>query len=191
MRKERMCKRGRLFVALAAAAAVVAALPALGAAAKPIPQTMPGQLCGIQGTWVNTETNDSTRQLANGVTISHFHGSSIFTSAATGKGIEFLSTSTDKSDPTLVDNGDGTYSIVTVHSGSGIVIKVSNGPTLATNAGAGHFISEDVWKMPAGGLAAANPAVDEYVTFRMTRVGGRTTSDGGDFCGDLVIPALT
>ena len=86
---------------------------------------------------------------------------------------------------------DGTYSIVTVHSGSGIVIKVPNGATLATNAGAGHFISEDVWKMPAGGLAAANPAVDEYVTFRVTRVGGRTTSDGGDFCADLVIPALT
>jgi hypothetical protein len=190
-----MCKhrigRHRVLVVLAAAAAAAAAVPALGVAAKPIPDAVAGELCGIQGAWVNRVVNDNTLQLANGTSSGHFHGSSTFTSGTTGKAIEFLATDASKFDPTPRDNGDGTYSLVSVHSGSGIVIKVPNGPTLTTNSGAGHFIYEDVWKLPAGGLAAANPEVDEYVTFRVTRVGGRTTSEGGDLCADVLLPALT
>jgi hypothetical protein len=54
-----------------------------------------------------------------------------------------------------------------VHSGSGIRIKVPNGPTLTKNAGAGHFIIEDVFKIPAGGLAAVVD-MHEQTAFRLT-----------------------
>jgi hypothetical protein len=189
MGKSTRSKFAQLFLGVAAAAAVAIALPGVGAAGPPAVTSEPGNLCGIDGTWVNRTVNESERQLADGVASSHFHGSSTFTSAATGKSIEFLVTGANRI--SLVDNGDGTYSVVTEHSGSGIVIKAANGGTLTTNAGAGHFVTEDVFKMPAGGLAAANPEVDEYITTRGGRVGGRTTPDGGDFCADLVIPALT
>jgi nitrous oxidase accessory protein NosD len=185
MGKSTMNRIAGLLAAVAAAAVV---LPGVGLAGPPAVTQEPGQLCGIEGTWANRIVVDSEMQSANGVTISHFHGSSTFTSAATQKSIEFLVTGSDRT--SFVDNGDGTYSIVTEHSGSGIVIKAPNGGTLTTNAGAGHWITEDVFVMPAGGLAAANPDVDQYVTTRGGRVGGRATSDGGDFCADLVIPAI-
>jgi hypothetical protein len=189
MGKNTTHKLAQVLVGIAASATLAIALPGVGAAGPPAVSSEPGSLCGIEGTFVNRTVNESERQLASGVTSSHFHGSTTFTSAATGKSIEFLATGADRT--SLVDNGDGTYSVVTEHSGSGIVIKAASGGTLTTNAGAGHFITEDVFKLPAGGLAAANPDVDEYITTRGGRVGGRTTPDGGDFCADLVIPALT
>jgi hypothetical protein len=191
MRREKMRKPGRLFIALGAAAAVAVAVPAIGLAGPPVVTQNPGSLCGIDGTWVNRIVNDSSNQLPSGGEIGHFHGSFTFTSAATGKAIELISTGMNKFDPTPVDNGDGTYSLVSIHSGSGLVLKVPNGGLLTTNSGAGHFIVEDVFKIPAGGLAAANPDTDEYITTRETRVGGRTVSNGDDFCADLAIPALT
>ena len=180
----------RLFLAVAALAAAAAAVPAAGRAAKPDVTSAPGQLCGIQGTWLTRTVVDSSKQLSNGLTFSHFSGSSTFVSDATGKGIELLSTGSDR--VSLVDNGDGTYSVVDEHSGSGIRIKTPNGGELTQNLGAGHSAIADVFQMPAGGLANANPDVDQYlrtdVLFQSPR---HLPADGGDFCADLVIPALT
>jgi hypothetical protein len=111
-------------------------------------------------------------------------------SDATGKGVEFFATGSDK--VSLVDNGDGTYSVVDEHSGSGTRIKTPNGGELTQNLGAGHSVVADVFQMPAGGLANANPDVDRYirtdVIFQSPR---HLPAGGGDFCADLVIPALT
>jgi hypothetical protein len=175
----------RLFLGLAAVAAVAAALPATGLAARPDVTSTPGQLCGIQGTWVTRTVVDSSKQLSNGVMFSHFNGSFTFVSDVTGKEIEFLATGSDK--VSLVDNGDGTYSVVDEHSGSGI--RSGGG---GQNLGAGHSVIADVFQMPAGGLANANPDVDQYirtdVIFQSPR---HLPGDGGDFCADLVIPTLT
>jgi hypothetical protein len=176
-----MRRATRLLLAITGWVVIAGAVPVLGLAGPPVVTESSGNLCGIQGTWVNRIVNDDSRQLPGGVEIGHFHGSFTFTSAATGKAIEFLATGTNKFDPTPVDNGDGTYSLVTVHSGSGIVIKVPNGPVLTANAGAGHFIIEDIFDAATG----------DYITTRETRVGGRTLPQGGDFCADLVVPALT
>jgi hypothetical protein len=190
MRTAVMRKPRRPFLALAAVAAVAAAVPATGLAARPDVTSTPGQLCGIQGTWVTRTVVDSSKQLSNGVMISHFNGSFTFISDATGKGVEFLATGSDK--VSLVDNGDGTYSVVEEHSGSGIRIKTPNGGELTQNLGAGHSVVADVFQMPAGGLANANPDIDQYirtdVIFQSPR---HLPAGGGDFCADLVIPALT
>lgn len=190
MRAAIVRKRQRLFLAVAAVAAVAAAVPATGVAARPEVTSTPGQLCGVHGTWVTRTVMDSSRQLSNGVMISHSSGSFTFISDTTGKGIEFLATGSDK--VSLVDNGDGTYSIVDEHSGSGIRIKTPNGGELTQNLGAGRSVIADVFQMPAGGLANANPDLDQYirtdVLFQSPR---HLPANGGDFCADLVIPALT
>lgn len=184
-----MFKAKHLLLLAGACTAGLAVFNGAAIAAAPVVTQNPGRLCGIQGTWVNRTVNDSENQMANGVSMSHFHGSNTFISGATGKAIEFDATGMHK--VYLQDNGDGTYSVVDDSSGSGIIIRVPNGPLLTTAAGAGHFIFEDVFVMPPGGLAAADPDVDQYITTRGGRVGGRTVPDGGDFCADLVIPALT
>ncbi len=82
--------------------------------------------------------------------------------------------------------------MVDEHSGSGIRTKTPNGGELTQNLGAGHSVVADVFQMPAGGLANANPDVDGYirtdVIFQPPR---HLPGDGGDFCADLVVPALT
>jgi hypothetical protein len=190
MRTATMRKRQRLFLAVATVAAVAAAVPATGLAAKPDVTSEPGELCGIQGTWVTRTVVASSKLLSNGAMFSHFSGSFTFISDARGKGIEFLATGSDK--VSLVDNGDGTYSVVDEHSGSGTRIKTPNGGELTQNLGAGRSVIADVFEMPAGGLANASPDVDQYirtdVIFQSPR---QLPADGGDFCADLVIPALT
>jgi hypothetical protein len=173
------------YFSIALITAVAAAVPAVGLASAPQVSSSPGELCGIQGTWVNRIVVDSSKQLPNGVESDHFSGSFTFISDATGKAIEFDGAGTGRM--YLKDNGDGTYSVVTDHSGSGIRIKVPNGGMLGANYGAGHFIIEDVFVMPPGGLAAANPEVDQYVTTRESRVGGRPSPpDSGDPCVEWV-----
>jgi hypothetical protein len=62
----------RLFLALATVATAAATVPAIGLAARPDVTSTPGQLCGIQGTWVTKTVVDSSKQLSDGVTFSHF-----------------------------------------------------------------------------------------------------------------------
>jgi hypothetical protein len=190
MRTPTTRKRRKLFLAIAAVVAVAAAVPALGLASKPDVTATPGQLCGIHGIWVTRTVVDSSKQLSNGSMFSHFSGSFTFISDATGKGVEFLATGSDN--VSLVDNGDGTYSVVDEHSGSGIRTKTPNGGELTQNLGAGHSVIADVFQMPAAGFANANPDVDQYIRTDVIFESPRHLPAGsGDFCADLVIPALT
>ena len=180
MRKGTM--RNRLFAAAVAAAAVALAAPASGVAGPPDVTTEPGDFCGIAGTWITRITNERETNSPSGATVEHFSGSFRFVSDATGKWIEFDATGMTKFNSTPVDNGDGTYSLVFVHSGSGIRIRTSDGGLSGPNYGAGHSIVQDVFDSATG----------EYITTIETRYGNRPPApNGGDFCADVVIPALT
>lgn len=182
-----MSKHGWTLAALVA----VVSLAVVGTAVAGPPETESeaGTFCGIEGTWTFRTNVDRFMLVGDGF-VAHFSGYGRFTSDATGEWIEFASTGTDKF-VGLVDNGDGTYSVVLEHSGSGIRLLTSSG-LVAPNWGAGKSIVEDVFRMPAGGIAAANPEVDEYLFTRSDRVGGRPAPPGGgDLCTDVVIPALT
>ena len=170
--------RNLLFTAAVAAAAIALAAPAAGVAGPPNVTSSPGTLCGIDGTWVALVTNDGSTVSGSGYMIEHFSGSFTFVSSATGKWIKFAGTGTDKTlvdangDPVPVDNGDGTLSFVTYHSGSGIRIQTSDHSAVGPNYGAGHELSGDI----------IDAATGEWLGFFDVRPGNRPAPpDGGDW----------
>ena len=118
-----MSKHGWPLAALVAAVSLAVAGTAV--AGPPETGSEPGTFCGIEGTWTFRTNVDRFMLIGDGF-IAHFSGYGRFTSDATGEWFEFASTGTDKF-VGLVDNGDGTYSVVLEHSGSGIRLLTSSG----------------------------------------------------------------
>jgi hypothetical protein len=172
---------------LTAAALVALGIPAASAGGPPTVTESPGTLCGIQGTWIVRITNDRSTLSGAGYSIEHFTGSFTFVSSATGKWIELSATGTNKmlvdenGDPVPVDNGDGTYSYVTYHSGSGIRTQTSDRGAAGPNYGAGHELTGDIFDAATG----------DWLGFFDVRPGNRPPPpDGGDPCDEWVA-ALT
>jgi hypothetical protein len=174
-------KPGQLFVALAAAAAVAVAVPALGLAGPPVvSEPQPGDWCGVvPGTFVDTVATEFSRDAGRNV-IEHVRFTSVFTATATGKSIVSSSANTARSTGPI-DNGDGTISFVTQMTGLLLKFQIPNGPVLKAANGepirsAGVLTVEDIFDAATG----------DYVTTTESFHGPHLQRQGVDICGPSV-----
>jgi hypothetical protein len=181
-------KPRRLFVALAAAAALAFAVPALGVAGPPVvndhakftsdphPQTW----CGVvDGTAVDTVV-EHFQQDANGNVIDNIRFTSVFTATATGKSIESAGAATTRVNGPI-DNGDGTISFVAKLTGLVLKFQIPNGPVLKAANGepirsAGVLTTEDIFDAATG----------DYITTNESFHGPHLQRQGVDICGPSV-----
>jgi hypothetical protein len=132
-----------VFAFAALAALLVAATVGAGAggAAPPVvnghdhfvSDPYPDEWCGIEGTSVDTVVAHFAER-ADGTTLEAINVSTVFTSAATGKSIIIRQTGA-RVGGARIDNGDGTYSIVSSSRGQSPSFKIVNGPVLGVDVG--------------------------------------------------------
>jgi hypothetical protein len=179
-----LAKRQRLFT-LGAAIAVVAAMPALSLAAKPIVKEHtrfitaphPANFCGVPGTAFET-VHEHFRTFEGGDRgMSQF--TQIFTAAATGRSIE--SSGTDAASLNITDNGDGTVTLVFKSSGLALQFRIPNGPV---------FKLADGGPIRSAGIVTVTQTVDvatgETLSFTVVEHGPHLLMEGADVCGPVI-----
>lgn len=177
----------RRWVVLAAAVAVVAAIPAAGVAGQPVIREhgsfvdgpYAGTACGeVEGTYVDTG-RFTFRQDASGAFHATEYGKSVFTASATGKSVEFAHAGVDMG--TGVDNGDGTVTFTEHSAGLAVTFKIVNGPMLKSADGKPLI--------GAGGIDAVvtiDIATGDLISLEETVHGPHPLRDGVDVCGPTV-----
>jgi hypothetical protein len=188
MRKWKTLKPPRVFVALAATAALAVALPALGLAGSPVvnghfsftSDPYAHSWCGVvDGTAVDSVV-EHFWQDASGQFIDNVRFTSVFTATASGKSVESSAATTTKVNGPI-DNGNGTFSFVA--SGTGLVLqfKIPNGPVLKDAdgkplRGAGELTTTDIFDAATG----------DYISTTESWHGPHPLRDGVDICGPSV-----
>jgi hypothetical protein len=154
----------RFFAALAGVLAM--ALPAVAQAGAPVfrehlnftSDPFEDELCGIEGISVDRVVATFSAD-ASGATLERLNVRTLFTSSATGKSLEIHSAGARRAAPP-VDNGDGTYSIVTQNSGPSPIFKLPNGPMVWHDVGLIEF------------RLTFDQATGDFVSFEVTRMSG-------------------
>lgn len=140
----------RLMILAASIGLLVAlALPASGAAGQPVvnehdnftSDPYPDGWCGIAGTAIDV-VHDQFRQDASGAVIETVNVSTVFTSAATNRSMTIDRTGVRKSTAPL-DNGDGTFSIISSNSGLAPKFTFADGTHLLDRGAVGFAIVID------------------------------------------------
>jgi hypothetical protein len=179
--------RNLITVLAALGAALVLGLMAPSAAAAPITQHFHGtwsdsndddNQCGIAGTSVSSGM-DNFQLFADGSFQDEGSFTYVFTSAATGKSLQF-SGHDQVSGPVLgpIENGDGTITFITTVRGVPFKLKIPNGPTLSLDVGYVTFYQ------------TYNPTTGELISEVISPEDGPHPSLHSDTC-DLIVPALT
>jgi hypothetical protein len=129
-------------VAALAASLVAAAVGGGGAGAAPpvvnghdhfVSDPYPDEWCGIAGTSVDTVVAHFA-EWADETSLEAINITTVFTSTATGKSIVIKQTGA-RVGGAAVDNGDGTYSVVSSARGQSPKFKIVNGPVLGVDVG--------------------------------------------------------
>jgi hypothetical protein len=136
---------------------VALALPGFSAARAPVvnehdnftSDPYPDGWCGIQGTSIDT-VHDQYRQDASGAVIETMNISTVFTSTASKRSMTIQTTGAAKQSAP-VDNGDGTFTILSSHSGLGPKFTFADGT---------HFLDRGTV-----GFATVVDANGEFISF--------------------------
>lgn len=122
-----------LLVALAVPASSVAGQPVVNDHANFTSDPYPDNWCGIDGTSVDT-VHDQFKQDATGATIENFNVKTLFTASASGKSMTIQSSGSGKTSAPI-DNGDGTYTLITRNAGLTPKFSFPNGPPIVIDVG--------------------------------------------------------
>ena len=156
----------RFRVAAAAAAVLTLALPAVAQAGSAVfrehvnftSEPFADGICGIDGVSVDRVVATFSAD-ASGATLERLNVRTVFTSSATGKSLEIPSAGARRASAPI-DNGDGTFSIVTQSSGPSPIFKLPNGPMVWLGVGLIEF------------RLTFDQATGDFVSFEATRVSG-------------------
>ena len=127
--------------------ALLVALTATSAAAAPpvvnghdhfVSDPYAANLCGIEGTSVDTVVVHFIER-PNGAVLESVNITTLFTATESGKSIEVRQTGV-RSVSASIDNGDGTYSIVVMNSGQSPRFKIPQGPPIVLDVGLVEFL---------------------------------------------------
>jgi hypothetical protein len=144
---------------------------------QPAPVEIDPELCDIPGTKVD-HASGNVQVFADGT--AKIEGKEIysFTSALTGKSIE--SRSEEQQTTNVIDNGDGTISLVFAFKGLEQQLKLPNGSMLMREAG------------PVTFTLTLKAVTFEFVSFTVSERGPHPDIEsGGDLFCAVVVPALS
>jgi len=144
---------------------------------QPTPVTIEPELCDLPGTKVDAQLGN-VQVFADGT--AKIEGKEIysFTSALTGKSIE--SRSEEQQTTNVIDNGDGTISLVFAFKGLEQQLKLPNGSMLMREAG------------PVTFTLTLKAVTFEFVSFSVSERGPHPDIEsGGDLFCAVVVPALS
>jgi hypothetical protein len=179
-------KSRRSVFAFTAAAALAAALPALGAAGPPLASghsnfttaPHPANFCGVPGTAYERVVEQF--KVSEGSELGTFRSTQVFTVSATGKSIE--SSSAGVSRATITANGDGTITFEASDAGLALQFKTGDGRMLQLADG-GPIRSAGTLKIRETIDAATGDTLSfEVVAERGTHL----LFEGADICGPVI-----